>query len=225
MASNRTPSQRFTRLLFAWLAVALFATQIVPHSAFAFTQSGFGTVIGNAVPMGHEWITRRAAIELLLGNDNDPVVPPDPNDPRKKWTRGMAKNLSLAGAEDEVKRIQGLARLEKRYQSTYRPIFDAIVGERWVDIGGFDIARSKSCWDAVAQEPVEIQEDHFMRRYDDAGDDGAVRAATEAQQRFIRYFVEAATAPKTSMLVWDGGGSSVRRICSKTPSAPSTRCA
>jgi hypothetical protein len=214
MATQRTLSQRFTRFLFASLAVALLLTQAVPHSAFAFTQSGFGTSIGNAVPMGHEWITRRAAIELLLGADNDPIVRPDPNDPRRKWTRGLAKNLSLAGAEKEVARIKGLARTEKRYQSLYRPIFDSIVGERWVDIGGYNVATSKmsqiNCWDAVAQEPAEIQEDHFMRRYDDAGGEGGVRAATEGQKRFIRYFIEAATAPPTSILVWDGGGSSAQ---------------
>jgi hypothetical protein len=214
MASHTTLSKRFTRFLFAWIAAALFLTQALPHSAFAFTQSGFGTMIGNAVPMGHEWITRRAAIELLLGQDHDPIVRPDPNDPRRKWTRGLAKNPSLAGAENEVARIKGLARTEKRYQSMYRPIFDAIVGERWVDIGGYNVTTSKmsqlNCWDAVAQEPVEIQEDHFMRRYDDSGGEGGVRAATEGQKRFIRYFVEAATAPPTSMLVWDGGGSSLQ---------------
>jgi hypothetical protein len=113
-----------------------------------------------------------------------------------------------------VARIKGLARTEKRYQSLYRPIFDAIVGERWVDIGGYNVANSKmsefNCWDAVAQEPAEIQEDHFMRRYDDSGGEGGVRAASEGQKRFIRYFVEAATAPPTSMLVWDGGGSSLQ---------------
>ncbi len=209
MASHRTPSKRFSRILFAWIAAALLLTQAVPQSAFAFTQSGFGTMIGNFVPMGHEWITRRAAIELLLGADHDPVVRPDPNDPRRKWTMGLAKNLSLKGAEAEVLRIKGLVEKEKRYQSTYRPVFDAIIGERWVDIGGYNVANSMigkfDCWDAVAQEPAEIQEDHFMRRYDDAGGDGGVRAAAEGQKRFIRYFVEAATAPPTSMLAWDGG--------------------
>jgi hypothetical protein len=210
MATHRTLSKKFTRFLFAWIAAALLLTQ----TAFAFTQSGFGTAIGNAVPMGHEWVTRRAAIELLLGGDHDPVVKPDPNDPRRKWTMGLAKNLSLKGAEAEVLRIKGLAEKENRYQSTYRPVFDSIVGERWVDIGGYNITTSKmsgmDCWDAVAQEPVEIQEDHFMRRYDDSGAEGGVRAASEGQQRFIRYFVEAATAPPTSMLVWDGGGSSLQ---------------
>lgn len=190
--------------------MALLLTQAVPHSAFAFTQSGFGTMIGNFVPMGHEWITRRAAIELLLGADHDPVVKPDPKDPRRRWTKGLAKNLSLKGAEAEVLRIKGLAEKEKRYQSTYRPVFDAIMGERWVDIGGYNVVNSMigqvNCWDAVAQEPAEIQEDHFMRRYDDSGGQGGVRAASEGQKRFIRYFVEAAMAPPTSMLVWDGGG-------------------
>lgn len=62
------------------------------------------------------------------------------------------------------------------------------------------------CFDAAAQEPVEVQYDHFMRRYDDRSGSGGVKAATGSRQRFIQYFVAAAMAPKTTMKVWDGGG-------------------
>jgi hypothetical protein len=48
----------------------------------------------------------------------------------------------------------------------------------------------------VAQEPADIQYDHFMRRYDDAGGPGGVHAAKTSQQRFVAYFVAAATAPQ-----------------------------
>lgn len=198
------------------LAAALFAlVQVDADPARGFTQSGGGTAISNTYPMGHEWITRRAAVELLLGND--PIVPADPNDPRRAWTKGLAKNLDLSGpgAQAEVARIKGLGASDSRYQSLYRPVFDSIVGERWVDIGGFNVSNSNlagntNCWDAVAQEPAEIQYDHFMRRYDDSGGAGGVQAAQQSQQRFVRYFVDAVMAPRTSMLAWDGGGSTAR---------------
>jgi hypothetical protein len=179
---------------------------------FAFTQSGAGTDIANGIPMGHEWITRLAALELLLPG-HDPIMPPDPYDPRNKWTLlGKAKNTDISStpaAKAEVSRIQKFPYSDVRYQSTYKFIYDAIIGERWVDIAGFNISKGKidgtDCWDAVAQEPAEIQYDHFMRRYDDRGGEGAVQAAKQSRQRFINYFVAAATAPKMAMKVWDGG--------------------
>lgn len=183
--------------------------------AHAFTQSGVTiSFMGNGVPMGHEWLTRRAAIELLLGTNEDPVVPDDPRDPRYypiPWTQGMATNLDLSKAQSEVKRIKGLTYSDSRYASTYKPVFDPIIGERWVDIGGFNVAKSRlgsyNCFDAVAQEPVEVQYDHFMRQYNDVGGGGGVTAALESQKRFVQYFVAAAMAPATQIRVWDGGGS------------------
>lgn len=191
-------------------ALALLVVLVASSPAHAFTQSGFGTQIAVAVPMGHEWLTRRAAIELLLGKD--PIMKPDPNDPRLKWTngKGLAKNLDLKNAQDEVGRIEKLPESEDRYHSTYRPIYDTIMGERWVDIGGFNIGTGSlpwntNCWDAVAQEPVEIQYDHHMRRYDEAGGKGGVSAASYSQIHFKEFFVAAATAPKMKLLAWDGG--------------------
>lgn len=202
------------RPLSALFSVVVFLLPLAaPPPANAFTQSGAATFIGNGIPMGHEWLTRRAAIELLLGPNNDPVVPKDPNDPRYHpvpWTQGMAHNLDLSSAQSEVKRIQGLPSSDSRYASTYEPIFDAIIGERWVDLGGFNVTSSTlgsvNCFDAVAQEPVEVQYDHFMRQYNDTGGAGGVNAATQSQQRFINYFVAAAMAPPTEIRVWDGGG-------------------
>jgi hypothetical protein len=191
--------------------------------ARAFTQSGAATAFGNGIPMGHEWITRLAALEVIGG---DPL-PPDPNDPRKSWgTKGRAKNTNISspGAQAEVARIRKLMTTENRYLSVFTPIFDAIVGERWVDIGGFNVTKSKKvsevasklglkshdCFDAVAQEPVEIQYDHFMRQYDDRDAAGGPKAARSSQQRFVDYFVAAAMAPPTTMRMWDGGGYSAQ---------------
>lgn len=200
-----------TRALTTISLLALTFLQLVPFRANAFTQSGFGTIFSNTIPMGHEWLTRRAAIELLLGND--PLMRPDPNDPRIGWRgsgKGLAKNLDLKGAQSEVARIKGMLVRDSRYQSGFRPVFDAIIGERWVDIGGVNVfnanlPKNVDCWNAVAQEPAEIQYDHFMRRYDDAGGAAGVRAAKESQARFVKFFVAAATAPPMSILVWDGG--------------------
>jgi hypothetical protein len=185
----------------------------VPLPANAFTQSGAALgSFGNSIPMGHEWLNRKAAIELLLPGA-DPVVPNDPHDPRKSWVSGvgLAKNLDLSKAGAEVTRIMATPYNDSRYASQYKLIFDTILGERWVDLAGFDVSRemlgSGDCFDAVAQEPVEVQYDHFMRQYDDAGPKGGVNAATQSQRRFIQYFVDAAMAPPTNMLMWDGGAS------------------
>lgn len=174
-----------------------------------FTQS-----VTALMPMGHEWLTRMAAIELLGVSPLSPPDLPDPNDPRIGWRpgRGLAWNTKLdtPGAQDEARRIRSQAFADTRYAPRYKPVYDAILGERWVDLAGYSVAQSKSCWDAVAQEPADIQYDHFMRRYDDAGASGGVNAAKRSQQRFIAYFVAAATAPKTTISVYDGGITSSR---------------
>jgi hypothetical protein len=178
----------------------------------AFTQRGGNLGTGNYVPMGHEWITRLAGLEVIGG---DPL-PPDPDDPRNKpsWgTKGRAKNADVSSAKDEVTRIKASPTDENEYKSTYDAVLSAIVGQRWVDIGGFNVSKSKldpivNCWDGVAQQPAEVQYDHFMRRFDDADGKGGVNAATKSQRRFVDYFVAAATAPPARMVVYDGGGTS-----------------
>jgi hypothetical protein len=100
---------------------------------------------------------------------------------------------------------------DQRYASRYKAVYDAIVGERWVDIAGYNVAGGNlpgniNCWDAVAQEPAEVQYDHFMRRYDDVAEHGGVDAANRSRDRFITYFVAAAMAPPEVMSVYDGGG-------------------
>lgn len=200
-------SQNSQRL---FLAVLCTLVSALPK-AMAFTQSGAGTDLGNGVPMGHEWVTRMAALELLGG---DPIMKADPSDPRSSWHQGLAKNIDLSGSATEVQRLKSWPYSDGRYQSTYKFVYDAIVGERWVDIAGFNVTNSSipgniNCFDAVAQEPVEVQFDHYMRRYNDVGGAGANEAIVGSQQRFMDYFIAAATAPQMSMQVWDGGGYSV----------------
>ena len=219
MSTTRFPQRsrscfRFGRMLN--LALLILGSA----SAHAFTQSGVGIdIIGNAVPMGHEWITRIAVFEVIGG---DPLQPQlnDPNDPRKRWTKGLAKNPNLdAAAKTYVQTLKASPVIgdDIRYKATYQFIYSAIVGERWVDIAGFNVTSSTSnpfgkydCWDAAAQEPAELQQDHFMRRYDDNGGQGGIDAATRSQKRFAEHFIAAATAVDQDMTVWDGGGYSQR---------------
>lgn len=185
------------------------ASAILAGRAWGFTQHA-GVATGNIAPMGHEWITRLAAVELL---GDDQVLGNDPDDPRETWTdrRGLAKNTSLDRAQSEVKRIRGMRTTERVYAATYQPVWDAIIGERWVDIGGHNFTESAgfddvNCLDMVAQAPADIQYDHFMRRYDEVGGQGGVDAAKGSKEAFIRYFVNAATARSGPMMVYDGGG-------------------
>ena len=192
--------------------LCLITLAALPTSVLSFTQHA-GTDASNPIPMGHEWITRLSAIELLGGVD--PYIPDDPNDPRKKWTSGKAKNVDLTSATKEVERIKKLVFSEKTYAAQYKPVWDAIIGERWVDIGGNNFTKGKifyryDCLDNVTQEPAEVQYDHYMRRYDDVGGQGGLTAAKYSKERFIKYFVAAALANPGDMPVWDGGGYSVR---------------
>ncbi|AQP99156.1 hemolysin D [Pseudoalteromonas aliena] len=178
-------------------------------SANAFTQLGGGGV----TPMGHEWLTRTAALELL---DQEHIIQADPNDPRQYWQKGLAKQVDLSTAYDEVQRLQSNLNNNNSYQPKYDDIYTAIVGERWVDIAGFNVTKASTdlsgpnCFNAVSQEPANLQQDHFMRRYDDIGGQGGIDAAYRGQKRFIDHFVSAAMADKKRIKVSDGGGYSAK---------------
>jgi len=176
-----------------------------------YTQSA-GPERAFIVPMGHEWITRLAAMEVLGAPSSAAPDKPDPHDPRRNWAygKGLAWNpkVDAGAAPAEAARIRGHKVSDSRYASHYKAVYDAVIGERWVDLAGHRVGVTQfanRCWTAVAQEAAEAQYDHFMRRYDDAGPDGGVRAARESQARFVDYFVAAATAPKTMIRVQDGG--------------------
>src|SRR5215203_4099005 len=76
--------------------------------AWAYTQSGANVGFSNGIPMGHEWVTRMAGIELMGYSPATVPDVPDPNDPRKTWTQGLAKNTNLSspGAQAELRRIK-----------------------------------------------------------------------------------------------------------------------
>lgn len=187
-----------------------------PGKVFGFTQ---GVKKGNAVvPMGHEWITRLAAVELFDSvaekDSKEPKEPKDPNDPRNKDWISVKTNLSLEGAMTVVEEIKGQKSDDSYFKSRYLPIYDAILGERWVDIGGVNFAKASlpngfdekyNCIDQITQEPPEVQYDHFMRQPEDIDGQGGVKAAKASRERFVEYFVAAAMAKDGKMRVWDGG--------------------
>lgn len=248
---NSLPAPRIARRSIA-LAIAFLGLSATTTPTVAFTQMIGGTQHGAVAPIGHEWITRQAALELL-GGDRFSFDTTD--DPRGRWVRGKAKNpdIDSPGARQEKERIKSL-QLRGGYidppiyvqAAIYRPVLDAIIGERWIDLGGFNATTGwigdhgakwtldlvnylnqgaadllngpkpetlksevgLNCLDAITQEPAEVQYDHYMRRYDDRNGEGGVRAAEKSQERFVSYFVAAAMAPSTLMMVWDGGGDS-----------------
>jgi hypothetical protein len=194
-----------SRCVAAVLAFLILA--IGTGCVWAYTQSGANVGFANGIPMGHEWVTRMAAIELMKYSPTTVPDVPDPNDPRRTWTQGLAQNTNLSspGAQAELKRIKAEVYNDTRYASRYKAVYDAIIGERWVDLAGYNALTSRECWDAVAQEPAEIQYDHFMRRYDDRNPQGGVTAAKQSQERFKQYFLTAAMARPDQMSVYDGG--------------------
>ena len=185
------------------VCLGLFALLHRPGTVSGFTQGVRHA--GLAIPVGHEWITRQAAIELF-----DPAAEKDKTDPRngKDW-KPVATNLLMTDALSVVAEIRSKKSSDSFFQARYSAVYDAILGERWVDIGGINFAKAKlgtyNCIDLVTQEPPDVQYDHFMRRHDDVDGAGGVKAAKESRQRFIDYFVNAATAPDGPMRVWDGG--------------------
>ena len=206
-----TPLKRTPRPLRAALVLMAVAMTAMPHAASAFTQSGVATFIGDHVPMGHEWITRLAAFEVLRLPGEPPIDPiggkiSDPTDPRNQWgAQGKAKNTDISNVKPYVAALKRDTHPDYRYRAKYMAVYSAIVGERWVDIGGFNVGNveiagfvekktglaekisyERSCWGAVAQEAVEAQYDHFMRRYDESGGEGGVQAARRSRERFPR---------------------------------------
>lgn len=173
-----------------------------PAPVWAFTQGAGIEGIG-IIPQGHEWLTVRSALELLGDQSGT-----EPTDPRVVNQLPRAERTQLT--PESIKTFKQERVSEQRYGAQYRPVLDAVLGERWVDIGGFNVAKSKlskiNCFNAVAQLPDDIQHDHFCRMRNDVGGQGAIDAITDSQARFIQYFVDAAIAAPGNLKAYDGGG-------------------
>lgn len=175
--------------------------------ANAFTQGAGIQGIG-ITPQGHEWITVRSALEVLGDERGDA-----PNDPRNAILPNgspfpRAENAQLSPALIDAFKQNRVN--ESTYGAKYQGVLAAVLGERWVDIGGFNVAKAQvasvNCFDAVAQLPDDVQHDHFCRMRGEAGGTGAVSGIKDSIARFTDYFVAAAIAPAGTIKAWDGGG-------------------
>ena len=208
-------STRYSAGRFAALALGVAGVlQGSGHSAHAFTQ-GAGALGSGGTPMGHEWVTTVAGMELI---DPSRVLGDDPRN--RSGAISRSQNVTVpaqALALLSNRRLSRSSTRERYYIDTYgmdhHNILAAIVGERWVDIGGFNVTKSQAnkalgkpdCWSAVAQLPNELQHDHFCRMREEEGGDGGIRGATDSARRLQEYFVAAAMSPESDVLTWDGG--------------------
>jgi len=88
--------------------------------------------------------------------------------------------------------------------------FSAIMGVRWADLMGFRAGplfpAQQRCLSAVAQDNEDVQYDHALRRRDEKGPAGGLRAIAGIRQRLLTRFTKAATADDAIIDVADGGG-------------------
>jgi hypothetical protein len=185
----------------------IMATTQAP--ANAFTQGSGGEVI-SFTPEGHEWITVRSALEVL--GDEPENAPKDPrNVPLPNGSPfPRAENAQLS--QELIDAFKQNPANRSDYKAKYQKVLAAVLGQRWVDIGGFNVLREnidgkfgKNCFDAVVQLPNDVQHDHFCRMRDEAGGIGAISGIQDSVARFTNYFVTAAIAPAGTIKAWDGG--------------------
>lgn len=168
------------------IAAALL-TCALATPAHAFSQNALN---GIGSPPGHDYLTGMAGLEALQ------VTKPNPS------RQLSAKDLTVPPGLVAALRKQ--ARQDARFAwAPYDSIISAIYGNRWVDLAG--TMASDDCFDGIAQQPDELQHDHFLRGLYEAGFEGGKKAVEDSVGRFKRYFVKAATAPEGRMYFQDGG--------------------
>jgi hypothetical protein len=124
----------------------------------------------------------------------------------------LAQNPSILGAKGapDLPGPTGCSVYRCAHGARKVATFSAIMGVRWADLMGFragpTFPAQQRCLSAVAQDNEEVQYDHALRRRDDAGPQGGVRAISGIRQRLLERFVEAATANDDMIEIADGGG-------------------
>jgi hypothetical protein len=197
------------------LAALLWSAQ-----ARAFSQ------FGGVTPVGHEWLTSRAALEVL----GDAHV--GQGDPRQSapLSQARARDLTISDGMRRAVRGSGYrSRSDLPLDTPYNAIYSAVVGVRWVDMAGTSVAvesaRSQgtrvgmvpNCFNAVAQNPSELQHDHFLRARGETGGSGALAAIQASVRAFRSYFIAAATAATGNIHVVDGGAAESASLLVERP--------
>jgi hypothetical protein len=214
--------KRSAGLLALVLAAVALGQLATPRTAQAFSQSSPIT------PLGHEWITVASALELL--NVPKPTLAQLAKDKGKSFAAAVGdwvkQHILHSQAVSKQKALEQPANIKtltpdlrarliaaspqdqwprtgfRSYSAGYYNVWSAVMGQRWVDLGGFEVALSEKCWDAVTQMGDAAQPDHFLRRRNDVGPQGAVAAIEKARANFKQYFIEAVLAdPKDQEVI------------------------
>jgi len=191
------------------LFASLFVCSLPVGGALAFSQRGGPN---GGTPIGHEYITAISALEVLDG-----VV--GPARPAKatnmKIPEKIAGFVKLGGPMDDPGRVARLFSGQTML-AKYEFVQSAVYGQRWVDIGGVNITEALAlggkvggldCFNGIAQDPDDLQHDHFLRRRTESGYAGALAAIKDSVARFKKYFIEAAlpSDPPYRIRFRDGG--------------------
>jgi len=206
------------------IAVVAALALSAPH-ARAFTQESPVT------SGGHEWITVFAALEAL--------AEPLPRKEEMMTDKGAAVSGSVGLMAHVASKLKifyktNSSRLDQAerkllttgyswvdwpkkgkgsYGARHFKIWSAVMGQRWVDLGGFSLVNASHCWEAITQMADSLQPDHFLRRRADEGPEGAARAIEASRAAFKRYFIEAVMAdPEDKHIIAfrDGGAVQVK---------------
>jgi hypothetical protein len=115
------------------------------------------------------------------------------------------------GHEWLTKEGAALAVQRHKIQLPEKAAWSAAMGQRWVDIMGFRVGvggvwkDQTKCFDAVAQNPDNVQYDHFLRKSDEVGQPGRLAAIQGSIGRMKSLFIEAVRAGDEKMDFVDGG--------------------
>lgn len=118
----------------------------------------------------------------------------------------MTVNERAVLSEPKSDKYDEMSSVYDRYGSPTWAIWSAVQGQRFVDLGGWEITfRDFDCWDSVTQKPADTQPFHFLRKAGQAGGQGALDAIQESIAMFEKVFLEAVYAPDTELQFQDGG--------------------
>lgn len=123
----------------------------------------------------------------------------------------LAENANVLGANGAapLPAQSGCASNACSHGADKSGVFSAVMGVRWADLMGFRAGplfpAQQRCLSAVAQDNEEVQYDHALRRRDDAGADGGLRAINGIRRRLLERFTAAVLADEALVEVADGG--------------------